>query len=174
MKKTHPSIVFWGSLALLGACGGSSSGDSNAVTAKGCVNPTGPGCRISIDDGSWARWTGPVTDGVEGGTSSAVVAHSPRQLCMSGSVDAGPTGSGWGAILLVGLTTIDQATGTVVAPLNAPALGIKQVRFTVDHPPAQGILPQVGQLQAADCKKISDCTTTFALASSSRRRSVRP
>jgi len=164
MTKRSPSIVFLGSLALIGACAAGPSSGSNEVTAKGCMDPTGPGCQISVDDGSWVRWTGPVTDGVDGGTSSAVVEQSARQICMSGSVDAGPTGSGWGAILLVGLTTIDKATGTVRTPLDAPALGIKQVRFTVENPPVQGVLPQVNQLQAADCNNVSDCSTVFGLA----------
>jgi hypothetical protein len=82
---------------------------------------------------------------------------------MSGTVDSGPSGSGWGAILLVGLTVRDAAAMGAVVPFDASARGIGQVRFAVDNLPVGGLLPQIAQLQSADCNRIPDCITTFSL-----------
>jgi hypothetical protein len=82
---------------------------------------------------------------------------------MSGTVDSGPSGTGWGAILIVGLADVD-GTGLVVAPLDAAALGIAQIRFNVDRPPLSGVLPQLAQLHAADCRQLPDCVMSFSEA----------
>lgn len=160
MTKKDLGIAVLGTLGLLGACG---SNSAPVTTPKGCVKPEDPGCQISIEDGSFVRWAGLVTDASAGGKSSAIVTHTPGKLCMSGTVDSGPNDAGWGAILLVSLTDIDNATGTLVAPFDAPALGAKQVRFTVEHPPLQGVLPQVVQITSADCRQIPACLTSFSL-----------
>jgi hypothetical protein len=160
MTKNNLGVAFWflGSLGLVGACG---SNSAPVMTPAGCVSPKDPACKISVEDGSFVRWTGPITDAVAGGTSSAVVTHTPGKFCMSGTVDSGPTNTGWGSILLfsLGIDTTDK----LVAPFDAPALGIKQVRFTVESPPLQGILPQAVQITSATCTQIPDCLTTFAL-----------
>ncbi len=114
---------------------------------------------IPVADESFVRWAGPVTDG----TSSAVVRYTPGKLCMSGTVDSSADGGGWGAILVVGLVDTD-ATGTLIAPFDAPAFGVSQVRFTVEDPPLQGVLPQVVQITSAACTQISStCLTSFSL-----------
>ena len=158
MTKNNLGIVVLGTLGLVGACG---SNSDPVMTPKGCVDPTGPGCKIAVEDGSFVRWAGLVSDANAGGTSSAVVTHTPGKFCMSGTADSGPNNAGWGAILLVSLA-IDAKTDTLVAPFDAPALGIKKVRFTVERPPLQGILPQIVQITSADCTQIPDCLTGFS------------
>jgi hypothetical protein len=145
-------------LGLTGSCGSSNPGQSTDPT---CVDPAEARCRIAVTGNSFVQWTGPVTDGVAGGVSTAVVEHTPGRFCMSGTVDSGPDGSGWGAILLVGLATADDSTGALVTPLDASALGIAQVRFTVEDPPLTGILPQMAELESASCKTVPDCLATF-------------
>lgn len=130
------------------------------ATAPDCVAP-GETCRIIVDDGSYLKWAGPVTDGVQGGVSSAVVTYVPGRLCMAGTVDAGPAGGGWGAILLAGLFTSNPST-EVAATLDAPARGIEQVRFEVENPPLTGLLPQMAQLGSADCRQVPECLRTFS------------
>jgi hypothetical protein len=147
-------------LGLTSACG---SEEGEQVTAANCITPVDPTCRIPVEGPSFARWTGAVTDGVDGGASTAIVRHAPGKFCMSGTVDSGPTNSGWGAVLLVGLTLRDQAAMGAVVPFDAAARGIAQVRFAVDDPPIGGLLPQIAQLQSADCNKIPDCVATFSV-----------
>jgi hypothetical protein len=158
MTKNNLGLVVLGSLGLVGACGSSSV---PVTTPAGCVNPTGAGCKIPVADESFVRWVGPVSDANAGGTSSAVVTYTPGKLCMSGTVDSGASDTGWGAILIADLVDID-ATGTLTAPFDAPALGITQVRFKVEGPPRQGVLPQVVQITSADCTQIPDCLTSFS------------
>jgi hypothetical protein len=80
---------------------------------------------------------------------------------MAGTVDPGPAGSGWGAILLASLRGFGP---TSVGPFDATARGIKQVRFTVENPPRTGVLPQMVQLASADCTTV-DCLRPFDPAS---------
>jgi len=162
MTKILSSIAFTFALGLVGASG---STDNAQVTPATCINPVAPGCRIEVADNSFVRWTAPVTDGVTNGISTAIVKHSPGRFCMSGTVDSGPSGTGWGAILLVGLADVERTTGTVATPLDASALGIAQVRFSVEHPPVSGVVPQMTQLQTADCKHLPDCSAAFSEAS---------
>jgi hypothetical protein len=162
MQKRNVGKVWLVSLVALGLGGACGSSEGRSVTPVGCINPEGPGCRIDIDDGSFVRWTGPVTDAVAGGVSSAVVERTPGKMCMSGVVDSGPRDDGWGAILLFGLSRRDAPTWP--EPLDLPALGITQVRFTVDSPPLSGLLPQMSQLQAADCRQVPGCLSTFGLS----------
>jgi hypothetical protein len=160
MSKKAVRISCALALGLAGACG---SEERERVTPASCISPKDPSCRIAVEGPSLVRWTGPVTDGVDGGVSTAVVRHTPGSFCMSGTVDSGPTGSGWGAILLVGLTVRDEASMGAVVPFDAAARGIRRIRFTVDHLPIGGLLPQIAQLQSADCNRIPDCATTFSL-----------
>jgi hypothetical protein len=102
-----------GSLGLSGACGSSDPGQS---TDPACTGPTGPGCSIAVNDRSFVRWTGPATDGLDGGSSTAVVEHTPGKFCMSGTVDAGPNGSGWGAMLTLALNEGPPMTGRTITP----------------------------------------------------------
>jgi hypothetical protein len=74
-------IIFIG--ALLGGLGASAacgSGDPGQSTGPACIDPTGPNCNISVSDRSFVRWAGPATDGLEGGPSTAVVAHTPAVI----------------------------------------------------------------------------------------------
>jgi len=162
MKKKILGMVVWGSLGLVAACGSSSSSSPPVTTPAGCVDPTGAGCKIAVADGSFVKWTGPVIDAAAGGASSAVVSYAPGRLCLSGTVDAGANNTGWGAILIAGLADIDP-TGKLVAPFNASALGVKQVRFNLESPPLQGVLPGITQLTSADCTQVPSCVTSFAL-----------
>lgn len=165
MKKNALGIVVLGSLGLVAACGSSSSSSSSppVMTPATCVDPTGPDCKIPVADGSFVKWAGQVIDGPQGGASSAVVTHTPGKLCMAGTVDPGANGVGWGAILVVGLVDL-SATETLTAPFDASAHGVTQVRFMLEDPPPQGILPQAVQIMSADCKQIPSCLTGFSLA----------
>ena len=159
MTKSNLGMVLLGTLGLVGACGSSSD---PVTTPKECVDPAGPGCKISVEDGSFVRWAGLTTDANVGGTSSAVVTYAPGKFCMSGTVDSGPKDAGWGAILIASLAI--NATDTLVAPFDAPALGVTQVRFTLEGHPLQGVIPQVVQITSASCTQIPDCLTSFSLA----------
>lgn len=159
MRKNNLGVVVLGSLGLVGACGSSSA---PATTPTRCTSPTDSGCTISVEDGSFVRWVGLVSDASAGGTSSAVVKYTPGSYCMSGTADAGPNDMGWGAILVVNFT--GTVGGTLVAPFDASALGVKQVRFTLEGPPLQGVIPQIVQLTSADCTQVPDCLTSFSLA----------
>ena len=161
MTKSISSITLAFAVGLVGAC---ASEDNEQVTPM-CVVPTDPGCRIFVDDDSFVKSTGPITDGVSGGASTAVVRHAPGRFCMSGTVDSGADGSGWGAMLVVGLIERDEATAMVIAPFDASALGVAQIRFSVEDPPLSGVLSQIAQLQNADCKQLPDCLMTFARGS---------
>jgi hypothetical protein len=156
MTKRLFSTALAMALGLLGACG---SDDHVQRTDPACVDPVKIGCNIAVDDHSLVRWTGPVTDGVAGGVSTAVVEHAPGRFCMSGTVDRGPDGSGWGAILLAGLDYKNDAGALV--PLDAAALGLAQVRFTVEDPPLVGVLPQMSQFTSADCTQAPACLESF-------------
>jgi hypothetical protein len=153
--------IFSAGLAVtVGLLAGCDSGDHVQQTAPACVSPGATGCSIPVDDHSFVRWTGPVTDGVAGGVSTAVVEHAPGRFCMSGTVDPGPNGSGWGALLIVGFDHANDA-GMLTALLDASALGIATVRFTVEDPPLTGVLPQITQIETADCTQIPDCIASF-------------
>ncbi len=160
MTKSSLGMVLLASLGLIGACG---SNSDPVTTQPECTIPTGPGCKIAVEDGSFVRWTGPSTDGTAGGTSTGVVTYTPGKYCMSGSVDSGPNDAGWGSILVLSLTDKDD-TGKLVAPFDAAAVGLKQVRFTLEGPPPQGVLPQALQITSADCTQLPDCLATFSLA----------
>jgi hypothetical protein len=159
MTKEVLGIALALAVGLVGACG-SNSNDNEQVTPA-CVRPSDPGCRIIVDEHSFVRWTGAATDGVVGGVSTAVVRHAPGRYCMSGTVDAGADGSGWGAILTIGLVQVDEATHMLITPFDAVALGVAQVRFSVEDPPASGVIAEMTQVQSTDCKTIPDCVMSF-------------
>lgn len=163
MTKESFSVACALALGLVGACG---SSDNQQVTPAACVRPSDPGCRIIVDEHSFVRWTGAATDGVSGGASTAVVRHTPGRFCMSGTVDSGTDGSGWGAVLTIGLVAVDEATHMAITPFDASALGIAQVRFSVEDPPASGVVPQMTQIESADCRTIPDCVMSFDWTSS--------
>jgi hypothetical protein len=152
-----------GGLGFSGACGASDPADSNPAetTDPTCIDPTGPNCSIVVNDRSFVTWTGPATDGVEHGPSTAIVEHMPGKFCMSGTVDAGPNGTGWGAFLVLGLTPGTPMNGRTIVPFDAAARGITQIRFTVDSPPSTGVLPQITELESAGCTIAPDCYSTF-------------
>jgi hypothetical protein len=159
MLKNTSRISFALALGLISACG---SQDGEQVTGAACVSPTDASCRIAVDENSFVRWASLATDGVAGGISTGVVRYAPGRFCMSGRVDSGPTGSGWGAILIVGLNHKDESGALI--PLDVSAHGISQIRFGVDDPPIAGLLPQLAQLQSADCTIAGpDCITTFSV-----------
>lgn len=66
----------------------------------------------------------------DGATTACLEVTAPGVLCMHGhAVDAGPDYSNWGATLALQLTTANP-DGTV-SPMDATALGIASVEFTV-------------------------------------------
>ncbi|HET6149234.1 MAG TPA: hypothetical protein VFH68_16975 [Polyangia bacterium] len=158
MTRNIPRIGFAFALGLVGACG---SEEANEQVTPTCVSPLDPGCRIIVDEHSFVRSTGPITDGVSGGASIAVVRHAPGRFCMSGTVDSGADGSGWGAILTVGLIDRDLVAGMAIAPFDAAAVGIEKVRFSLDEPPLSGVLPRITQIQSAECKQVPECLMSF-------------
>jgi len=150
------AIAFVAGLAV--ACG---SQNSDEVTPATCVRPADPGCSIAVHDSSFVRWTGPGTDATSGGASTAVVRYSRGLFCMSGAVDAGPDGQGWGALLAIGFDQVDAATDMVLPTFHAAALGIAQLRFALAGLPPSGVLPQITQIQSLQCTQLPDCVTTF-------------
>jgi hypothetical protein len=152
-------IIFIGALlGGLGLSGGCGSSAPNQSTSPDCVGPTEPNCSIAVDDRSFVRWAGPATDGE---LSTAVVEHTPGKFCMSGTLDAGPSGSGWGAQLTLALNEGPPMDGRTITPFDATSHGITQVRFTVDSPPSTGVLPQLTDLESASCTRAPDCFSTF-------------
>ncbi len=155
--KVGTIVAFMVVLGLIGACGSTSN---DQVTAAGCMRPADPGCRIVVHDNSLVRWTGPGTDDSNGGASTAIVRHEPGRFCMSGTVDPGANGLGWGAILALGLDEVDEAN-RVIPSFDASALGVAQIGFSLETPPPSGVLVQMTQIQSAQCTQIPDCVTTF-------------
>jgi hypothetical protein len=117
-----------------------------------------------VNERSFVHWTGAATDALEGGRSTAVVEHMPDKFCMSGTVDAGQNGAGWGAFLVLGLTDGTPKTGRTISPFDAAARGLTRIRFTVDSPPSTGVLPQITELESATCTLAPDCFSTFGSA----------
>ena len=151
-------IIFIGALlAALGSSGACGSGDPVQSTDPACIDPTAPNCSISVNDRSFVRWTGAATDRLEGGLSTAVVAHTPERFCMSGTVDEGPNGTGWGAMLVLALNEGPPMMGRTISPFDAASRGITHIRFTVDNIPSTGLLPEITQLESASCTRAPDC-----------------
>lgn len=157
VNKTFSCIVLVLASNLFVACG---SSDNVEKTAPTCVSPTDPSCRIAVDPPSVVRWVAPATDGSAGGVSTAVVERMPDKTCMSGKVDPGPNGTGWGAILIFQLAQ-DNGGSTETAPFDLNARGVTQVRFNLSNPPPTGLLPQLVELTSADCKTAPDCLASF-------------
>lgn len=66
----------------------------------------------------------------DGTTTACLESAEPRVICMYGyAADAGPDYVNWGAALGMQLTTEDP--DGIVSPMNATALGIASVEFTV-------------------------------------------
>ncbi len=150
-------LVLTGSLLV--ACG--SSGSSVQKTAPTCNTPTDPSCRLAVDPPSVVRWVAPTTDASAGGVSTGIVEQTSDKTCMSGKVDPGPSGSGWGAILIFQLAQ-DDGGSTQTAPFDLNARGVAQVRFNLSNPPPTGLLPQLVELSSADCKTAPGCLVSFA------------
>jgi hypothetical protein len=157
MNKTFSCIGLVLAGSLLVACGSSNGGQKTAPT---CISPADPSCRIGVDPPSVVRWVAPITDAVASGVSTAVVEQTPGKTCMSGKIDPGPSGAGWGAILLFELAQRGDGT-TVVTPFDVKARGITQVRFNLSNPPPTGVLPQLVELTSADCTTAPDCQAQF-------------
>lgn len=157
MARVGPSVALTSVLAFVGACG---SKANDQVTPETCVKPADPGCRIAVHENSVVRWTGPGTDKTAGGASTAVVRHEPGRFCMSGTVDPGAAGLGWGALLALGLDEVDESN-KVILSFDGSALGVEQVRFKVETPPPTGALVEIAQVQSTGCTQIPDCVTTF-------------
>jgi hypothetical protein len=142
------SIAALAALAVLGlGCG---SNEPTEQTTPTCVGPPIPACILQVDDGSFVRTAGAVTDGV----STAKVRYTPRKYCMSGNLDPGPTNSNWGAFLGLPLTS-----AMATAPFTASSLGIAQVQVTIDPPPPAGVKVGLAAFQRADCLTKPDCLT---------------
>ncbi len=80
---------------------------------------------------------------------------------MSGKVDPGPSGAGWGAILILQLAQ-DNGGSIQLAPFDVTARGVTQVRFNLSNPPPTGVLPQLVELTSADCTNAQDCLAQFS------------
>ena len=158
MNKISSCIGWVLAGSLLVACGSKNSAQRTAPT---CISPADPSCRIGVDPPSVVLWVAPITDAVGGGISTATVERTPDKTCMSGKVDPGPDGAGFGAILLFELAEEDD-TSTVVKPFDVKARGITQVRFNLSNPPPTGVLPQLVELTSADCKPAADCVVEFS------------
>jgi hypothetical protein len=157
MNKTFSCIGLVLTGSLLVAC---ASSNSSQKTAPTCMKPQDPGCRLAVDPPSVVRWVAPATDAVAGGVSTAVVERTSDKTCMSGKIDPGPSGAGWGAILIFQLAQ-DDGGSTQTAPFDLKARGVAQVRFTLSNPPPTGILPQLVELTSADCKTAPSCLASF-------------
>jgi hypothetical protein len=141
-------------LGLVSACSSNNAntGDSTPI----CVGPPtdDPRCILAVNDNNFVQGNLVVTDG----TSTGRIEHTPNKACMSGTLDAGPTGTGWGAIL--GFRLFDRDAAGKLFPFDGAAVGISQVRFTLENPPITGIMPGIVQVPSLACMT-SDCFTTF-------------
>jgi len=141
-------------LALSSAC--AASDPRNIQATPTCSGPpTDPNCILTVDDEPFVRAAVGVTDG----TSTARVEHNAGSFCLSGTLDPGPTGTGWGAVLVLAFDE-RRADGTST-PLDAAALGIAQIEFTITNPPVTGVRPAIDQLTSLGCNLIPDCLTSF-------------
>lgn len=154
MNKTISCIGLVLAGNLLVACGSSNSVQTTATT---CTGPEDPSCRLAVDPPSVVRWVAPATDGV----STGVVEQTSDTTCMSGKIDPGSNGAGWGAILILQLAQ-DDGGSTQVAPFDITARGATQVRFNLSNPPPTGLLPQLVELTSADCRTAPDCLDQFS------------
>jgi hypothetical protein len=80
------------------------------------------------------------------------------RIWMSGRLDPGPTNANWGAFL--GLPLTRGNVSAILAPFDATARGIKQVRLTIENPPVTGLTIEFSAVQRADCLDIPACLTT--------------
>ncbi len=158
MNKTASWIGLVLAGHLLVACG--SSNDSVEKTAPSCASPADSSCRLAVDPPSVVRWVAPITDATAGGVSTAVVERAADKTCMSGNVDVGPNGDGWGAILVFQLAQ-DDGGSTELAPFDLNARGVTQVRFNLSNPPPTGLVPQLVELSSADCTTTPGCLAQF-------------
>jgi len=157
VNKTSSCIGLVLAANLLVACG---SSDSVEKTAPTCISPADPSCRIAVEAPSVVRWVAPATDAVSGGVSTAVVERTSDGTCLSGKVDPGPGGTGWGALVIFELARTDDSV-TVLAPFDLKAKGVTKVRFNLSNPPSTGVLPQLVELSSADCTTTPGCLSVF-------------
>lgn len=157
MNKTSLCIGLILTGNLLVACGSSNSAEKTAPT---CTSPADPSCRLAVEALSVVQWVAPATDAVSGGVSTAVVERTSDSTCLSGKVDPGPSGAGWGAVLIFELAQVDN-NSTVLAPFDLKAKGVTQVRFNLSNPPPTGVLPQLVELSSADCTTAPGCLSEF-------------
>ena len=140
-------------LVILPACAESGQEEQTTPTCVGVPTPATPPCALTINESSFVRRAGVVTDGV----STGRVRHTRGRFCMSGKLDPGATNMNWGSLLILALT--ERTPTGIAAPFTAAARDIAQVQFTVDPAPIAGLTVGFSAVQRADCLTIPDCFT---------------
>jgi hypothetical protein len=153
MPKSTWSAALVG-IVLQAACGSSGPSGPQEQSTPLCSGPVSQSCWLTVSEPGFVHAAVPVTDGV----STAMVDHTPGKFCMSGHLDPGPTNANWGSTMVLSLVEGDL-TNAITAPFSADALGIAQVRFTLDSVPLAGLSVAIPALQRADCLTIPDCLT---------------
>jgi len=160
-QYVHRSTLF-GILAMQVACG--SPGSSPSTPSAGAPSTSGaptsgpptvphaagfctqppddPDCFLDVEDDPFIAMLVGSTDGA----STARLARSGADFCISGRLDEGPAGSGWGTSLVLSFGEHDSVT-----PFDASALGITRIEATLDNPPSSGVEIGVITSLSADC-----------------------
>jgi hypothetical protein len=149
-----------GGTAATGGTGGSPTAVDYDAARPGCttIQDRSTGniviiCPSSIAATSpFVRSVGVVTDSV---TTAALDNPEPGRLCMSGRLaNAGTNEVNWGAFLAMDFVVWNPDQTAILEWLDARALGITQLEFTLDSPPAD-IGVSVGLVMLTDM----GCTT---------------
>jgi hypothetical protein len=150
-------IALLGTLGATAACGSDHQSNSGGATTPICKGPPSDSCFLPVANVPFVIRAGTVTDGV---STARITNPAPGTVCLSGTLaDAGPTYANWGAILVLDIAAWNQER-TQVSPFPAEQLGITQVQFTLDSPPATGIAPAVMEVLNLECpNNPGDCLT---------------
>lgn len=92
-------------------------------------------------------------------TTTVMTQPEPGKICMKGTV-AGKNGFAW---LILRVSEWNQAETQLVHVLDAKALGIEQVRFTIDRPPTTGLTMFATTAYREVCPAPGACLNGFDL-----------
>jgi hypothetical protein len=142
-------IALLGTLGTTTACGSDNQGEVGETATPICKGPPTVACFIPVANVPFVIRAGAITDGV---STARVKSPTPGTICMSGTLaDAGPTYANWGALLALVIAERNQERTRILSPFNAEQLGITQVQFTLESPPATGIAPAISEVLNVEC-----------------------
>jgi hypothetical protein len=159
MYKQICRSTLFGTFALHVACGSPTSSTPTAAGAPpesappvlspavgSCTQPPDdPDCFLDVNDHPFIGMLVGSTDG----SSTARLGRSGVDFCISGVLDEGPAGSGWGSSLVLSFGEQDD-----VAPFDASALGITRIELNLDGPPPTGVEVGVITSLSAECTEL--------------------